>query len=346
MVSCPLHFTISPEKLEHYMYINKTAINRMNLLGKKGKPFIFIIDFEEKKPIVLKPDEAFKEKVIFKINGFKNYITQKKKKSDNRNSIFKKKTIKYAEYLKVFNKGLKEIKFGNSYLMNLTFQTPIETSLSFKEIFNGSDAKYKLLYKDKFVVFSPETFIKINDNKISTFPMKGTINAGIKNAEKVILSDKKELAEHNTVVDLLRNDLSMIAEKVRVEKFRFVDKIKTNFGELLQVSSKITGVLNKNWKSKIGDILNSLLPAGSICGAPKKKTVEIINNVENYKREYYTGVFGLFDGKNLDSCVMIRFIEKKSGGKMYFKSGGGITIFSDPKKEYQELIDKIYVPIV
>lgn len=176
--------------------------------------------------------------------------------------------------------------------------------------------------------------------------MKGTINAYVKNAKKVIIKDKKELAEHNTVVDLLRNDLSMIAEKVRVEKFRFIDKIKTNSGELLQVSSKISGNLNKNWRENLGDILNTLLPAGSICGAPKKKTVEIIKKIENYSRGYYTGVCGYFDGKKVDSCVMIRFVENEGKEKLYFKSGGGITIFSDPKKEYNELIDKIYVPIV
>ena len=86
------------------------------------------------------------------------------------------------------------------------------------------------------------------------------------------------------------------------------------------------------------------LPAGSICGAPKKKTLEIISKSETYKRGYYTGVFGIFDGSELQSAVMIRFIEK-NGTEFLFKSGGGITFYSDPVKEYQELIDKVYVPI-
>ena len=92
------------------------------------------------------------------------------------------------------------------------------------------------------------------------------------------------------------------------------------------------------------EILLKLLPAGSICGAPKKKTLEIISKYETYERGYYTGVFGIFDGNNLHSAVMIRFIEK-SDGKFIFKSGGGITSLSDPMDEYQELIDKVYVPI-
>jgi len=88
-----------------------------------------------------------------------------------------------------------------------------------------------------------------------------------------------------------------------------------------------------------------LLPAGSITGAPKKKTVEIIKEVENYARGYYTGVFGCFDGQNLDCAVMIRYLEK-IGAQIFYKSGGGITTYSDVKSEYRELIDKVYVPIV
>jgi len=85
------------------------------------------------------------------------------------------------------------------------------------------------------------------------------------------------------------------------------------------------------------------LPAGSVSGAPKHKTLEIIKKAENYERGYFTGVCGYFDGKNLDSCVMIRFIEQKNG--LVFKSGGGITANSIAQNEYQELINKVYVPI-
>jgi len=87
-----------------------------------------------------------------------------------------------------------------------------------------------------------------------------------------------------------------------------------------------------------------MLPAGSISGAPKKKTIEIIREVEGYERGFYTGIFGYFDGKNLDSAVAIRFIEKQ-GEKLIFKSGGGITYQSDWEKEYEEMQKKVYVPI-
>lgn len=173
--------------------------------------------------------------------------------------------------------------------------------------------------------------------------MKGTIDANILNAEKIILSDEKETAEHYTIVDLIRNDLNIVAKNVRVDKFKYIEKIRTNNKNLLQVSSKISGTLDKNLNNKIGDIIFSLLPAGSISGAPKKKTVEIILEAETYKREFYTGVAGIFDGKNIDSCVMIRFIQKNNEN-LFYKSGGGITSMSNLENEYNELNDKIYVP--
>ena len=104
------------------------------------------------------------------------------------------------------------------------------------------------------------------------------------------------------------------------------------------------GKLPDNWRENLGVILYKLLPAGSISGAPKPETLQIIEQAENYDRNYYTGIFGIFDGEKLDSGVMIRFIEKTTNG-LIFKSGGGITAQSDCKNEYQEMIDKIYLPI-
>ena len=174
--------------------------------------------------------------------------------------------------------------------------------------------------------------------------MKGTIDASIPDAEKIILNDEKELSEHVTIVDLIRNDLSTVASNVQVKRFRYIDKINTNQKDLLQVSSEICGDLEKDFGSRIGSILISLLPAGSISGAPKNKTIEIIQATENEKRWYYTGVAGYFDGQNLDSGVMIRFIEQE-GSQFYYRSGGGITSQSKMESEYQEAIDKIYVPL-
>jgi len=174
--------------------------------------------------------------------------------------------------------------------------------------------------------------------------MKGTIDGSVPDAEQKIIGDEKERAEHNTIVDLLRNDLSLVSDKVTVKRFRYIDKIITTDRTLLQVSSQITGILDRDWFGNIGNIMVSLLPAGSVSGAPKKETVRIIRESETGDRGYYTGVFGLFNGVSLDSAVMIRFIEQ-NGSKYVYRSGGGITSLSDPEKEYNELICKVYVPV-
>ncbi len=313
----------------------------MNEYGKERIPFLFIIDFEMKSPIILKLSDAG-SKILYKIGDNKNYCD-----SFTAASVLQleKFPIKFDNYQRAFNKVMDNIRNGNTYLLNLTFPTKIKTNYSLKEIFYVSSAKYKLLFENKFVVFSPETFVQIKNGKIYSFPMKGTIDASIENAEQRLLNDEKEFAEHNTIVDLIRNDLSIVAKNVRVEKFRYVDKIKTSNKTLLQTSSKICGELEKNYHSKIGDVIFKLLPAGSISGAPKKKTVEIIKDAEKYERGYFTGIFGIFNGNDLDSAVMIRFVENINN-ELYYKSGGGITFMSKPELEYQEMIDKVYVPII
>ncbi len=310
----------------------------MNKFGKEKIPFLFIIDFELENAFVFPISDLDKENVHFKINHKQEQILTKEIK-------FRKTPVNFNIYKKSFDYVNEEIKKGNSYLTNLTFPTEININLSLEEIFIFSNAKYKLLFKNEFVVFSPETFVKIEDGIISSYPMKGTIDAGIPNAKEILLNDEKELAEHITIVDLIRNDLSIVAKNVYVDKFRYIEKIKTNEKELFQVSSKIVGELEQNYNEKIGEIIFSLLPAGSISGAPKKKTIEIIKSAEIDNRGFYTGVFGIFDGNNLDSAVMIRFIENKNG-KLIYRSGGGITYLSDVNLEYQELIDKVYVPII
>lgn len=212
------------------------------------------------------------------------------------------------------------LNHGDTYLLNLTFPTKLETDLTPEEIFRYSKAKYKLMAGGEFVVFSPETFIKIHHDRIFSFPMKGTISATIPDAAETILADRKELYEHNTIVDLIRNDLSMVSTDVKVVRFRYIERINAPEGDLLQVSSEISGELPCDYLSSLGTLLFTLLPAGSVTGAPKKRTVEIILEAESYERGFYTGIVGYFDGRSLDSAVMIRFIEFTSDGPVY-KSG-------------------------
>lgn len=319
----------------------EVAIHTMNSWGSEGRPFLFIIDFPQKTPIILALDEVNEQQILFKTPLRSNTIDNS---SDHPIEI-EVFPISKEEYASQFKKVIAEIHRGNSFVVNLTCQTPVKCNTSTHHIFHASKSKYRLWYKDHFVCFSPETFVQIEDGCIKTFPMKGTINANKPNAVEKILNDEKEKAEHNCVVDLLRNDLSMIAENVEVTRYRYIDKVLTEKGALLQVSSEITGVLNDNYKSHLGDLIFSMLPAGSITGAPKIKTTEIILDAENYDRGYYSGVFGVFDGRCLDSAVMIRFIEETEQG-LVFKSGGGITAKSNLDDEYNEMKAKIYVPAI
>ena len=316
----------------------KEGFQQINALGKSRTPFLFILSYD-KSQIFAQPLDDLDDNIYYKLEAWRNYPVQKRKKE----FTFSKSPVSFLQYKKAFEHILVEIRSGNTYLLNLTFSTPIQSSLDLKEIFTYAKAKFKLYFKGQFICFSPERFVEIKNNSISTYPMKGTIDANLPDAQQNILSNSKEMAEHVMIVDLMRNDLGIVASNIKVDKFRYVEKIKAGSKALLQVSSKIRADLQDNWRDEIGTILDRLTPAGSITGAPKKSTVDIIQTTENYERGFYTGVFGIFDGESLRSGVMIRFIEEKNG-KLFYKSGGGITIDSDAQSEYEELIDKIYLP--
>jgi para-aminobenzoate synthetase component 1 len=310
---------------------------KLNQLGSQRVPFLFVISFDKQKVFVKELDKL-DDNIFYKLQNKRNYPQT----PINKSYYLNKSPIDYQTYYQAITKVKEQIAKGNTYLLNLTFQTPIESNLSLLEIFRYSKAKFKLYFKDEFICFSPERFVNITDNTIATYPMKGTIDANIPNAASKILANQKEMAEHTMIVDLMRNDLGIIANDIKVESFRYIDKIQAGKNQLLQVSSKITAKLTPSWHSNIGDILDAITPAGSITGTPKKKTIEIINDIEEYNRDFYTGIFGIYDGDSLDSAVMIRFIDKQNN-QLYYKSGGGITIDSNPQDEYQELLDKIYL---
>ncbi|MDQ7047844.1 MAG: aminodeoxychorismate synthase component I [Sulfurovum sp.] len=321
-----------------YWLSKEKGFEQINTLAKNRIPFLFITSFDNQKIFAQALDNLDSD-IFYKLEDWRNYPSKK----CSQDFTFSKSPIDFVSYQKSMDKVLEEIRSGNTYLLNLTFKTPIQSNLQLKEIFTYAKAKFKLYFKGEFICFSPECFIEIEGNTIATYPMKGTIDASLPHAKERILRNEKEQAEHVMIVDLMRNDLGIVGSHVEVKKFRYIEKIKAGEKELLQVSSKITAQLPKEWKDDLGTLLKQLLPAGSICGTPKKSTVDILKKVEDFDRGFYTGVFGVFDGSSLRSCVMIRFIEKENNA-LFYKSGGGITIDSDTKSEYDELIDKIYLP--
>jgi len=327
--------------------MKQEIIDRINQLTSQSDDFLFVINYTGTEAYIKKLSEVNPDECLYDFEGTSNAqpLCYQPRKLD----YWQVSPPSFDEYKKSFEHVKDNILAGNSYLTNLTCQAEVKCNLSLRDIFFQAKGKYKLLLQDtealleSFVCFSPETFIKIKGGRIYSYPMKGTINAAIPNARQVLMEDRKEAAEHATIVDLIRNDLSRVATEVRVDRYRYLDILQTNKGDILQTSSEISGKLTDDYQMHIGEILDAQLPAGSITGAPKDKTLKIISEAETYQRGFYTGIMGLYQGGELNSAVMIRFLEDNENGR-FFKAGGGITSKSDCRKEYEEVIQKMYLP--
>lgn len=188
---------------------------------------------------------------------------------------------------------------------------------------------------------SPETLVKLDDGRLSTFPIAGTKPRGKTEEEdqafeEALTHDEKELAEHDMLVDLGRNDLGRISAfgSVKVAGYRKVER----YSHVMHLTSTVTGTLQEG-KDAL-DAIAATLPAGTLSGAPKLRAIEIINRLEKSARGLYGGAIGYLDFTgNMDVCIAIRFAVKKDG-KVYIRSGGGVVMDSDPKAEYQETLNK------
>ncbi len=188
---------------------------------------------------------------------------------------------------------------------------------------------------------SPETLVKLEQGVLHTFPLAGTRPRGKTEQEdlaleKELLSDEKERAEHNMLVDLGRNDLGKISKfgTVEVEKYMSIER----YSHVMHIGSTVKGIIRGDMTA--ADAVNAVLPAGTLSGAPKIRACEIINELENNKRGIYGGAIGYVDFKgNLDTCIAIRIAFKKNG-KVFVRSGAGIVADSVPENEYKECINK------
>lgn len=380
--------------------MKQEIIDKINRLASQDEPFLFVINYQGDKAFIRQLSDINPEECLFDFEGRGNFSDEMKNNSEKIAEIsWQIAPPLYEDYERSFDIVKNNIMAGNSYLTNLTCKVPVNCNLSLEDIFNQAKGKYKLLLRRKrnqaedkaqqkeeeaqnkadkkeenieeisnpFVCFSPETFVRIKNGRIYSYPMKGTLDASLPDAEKQLMEDRKEAAEHATIVDLIRNDLSRVAENVRVDKYRYIDVLHTNKGDILQTSSEISGSLPEDYRQHLGEILDAQLPAGSITGAPKDKTMQIIHEAEGYDRGFYTGIMGIYDQGELNSAVMIRFIEEenspvdfeadgeknfkanegkepKESRELYFKAGGGITSKSDCRREYEEVIQKIYLP--
>ncbi len=188
---------------------------------------------------------------------------------------------------------------------------------------------------------SPETLVKLEDGVLHTFPLAGTRPRGKteeedKALETELLADEKELAEHNMLVDLGRNDLGKISQfgTVEVEKLHSIER----YSHVMHIGSTVRGQIRED-KDAL-DAIEAVLPAGTLSGAPKIRACQLIGQLENNKRGIYGGAIGYIDFTgNMDTCIAIRIAYKKNG-KVFVRSGAGIVADSDPEKEYQECLNK------
>ena len=188
---------------------------------------------------------------------------------------------------------------------------------------------------------SPETLVKLQDGKLFTFPLAGTRPRGETPEEdlaleKDLLSDQKELAEHNMLVDLGRNDLGKISKFGTVEVEKYMQVLR--FSHVMHIGSTVSGQI---LEGKTGlDAINAVLPAGTLSGAPKIRAMQIINELEQARRGIYGGAIGYLDFTgNMDTCISIRIAYKKNG-KVFIRSGAGIVADSNPESEYNECVNK------
>jgi anthranilate synthase component 1 len=188
---------------------------------------------------------------------------------------------------------------------------------------------------------SPETLVKLEDGILHTFPLAGTRPRGKteeedRALEAELLADEKELAEHNMLVDLGRNDLGRISRfgSVQVEKLHSIER----YSHVMHIGSTVRGEIREDRDAL--HAIEAVLPAGTLSGAPKIRACQLIGELENNKRGIYGGAIGYIDfSGNMDTCIAIRIAYKKNG-KVFVRSGAGIVADSVPEKEYQECINK------
>jgi len=253
-----------------------------------------------------------------------------------------------TEYCEMVNKAKHYIQEGDIFQVVLSnrFEADFEGSLlnAYRVLRTLNPSPYMFYISGADVEIagaSPETLVKLQDDRLHTFPLAGTRPRGATEEEdtqneKDLLSDPKELAEHNMLVDLGRNDLGRISRfgTVKVEKYLSIER----FSHVMHIGSTVSGEIRDD-KNAL-DAIDAVLPAGTLSGAPKIRACEIINELENNKRGIYGGAIGYIDFTgNLDTCIAIRIAFKKNG-KVFVRSGAGIVADSVPETEYQECINK------
>lgn len=252
------------------------------------------------------------------------------------------------QYCEMVEKAKHHIKEGDIFQIVLSnrLSAPFEGSLfdTYRVLRTINPSPYMFYFSGTDVEVagaSPETLVKLENGVLHTFPLAGTRPRGAtaeedKKLEEGLLKDEKELAEHNMLVDLGRNDLGKISKfgTVKVEKLHSIER----YSHVMHIGSTVRGEIREEYDAL--DAIEAVLPAGTLSGAPKIRACQLIGELEDNKRGIYGGAIGYIDFTgNMDTCIAIRIAYKKNG-KVFVRSGAGIVADSDPEKEFQECINK------
>ena len=289
-------------------------------------------------------------RVSQELTELKNLIENGKKADNLKGSILGDFSPLFDKesYCKMVEKAKEHIYEGDIFQIVLSnrLAAPFEGSLldTYRILRTINPSPYMFYFSGTDVEVagaSPETLVKLEDGVLHTFPLAGTRPRGKSyeediQLEKELLMDEKELAEHNMLVDLGRNDLGKISRFGTVEVESYMKILR--FSHVMHIGSTVRGEIRED-KDAL-DAIEAVLPAGTLSGAPKIRACQLIDELEDNKRGIYGGAIGYIDFTgNMDTCIAIRIAYKKNG-KVFVRSGAGIVADSDPEKEYQESINK------
>lgn len=329
---------------ENFKDVDLMLFDKVIAFDNFRKKIILIVNMSLNEP------ESGYNKAIFELNKLKDLITKGEKKKNDNGELKGEVTALFSkeEFCDMVERAKHYIKEGDIFQIVLSnrLSAPFEGSLlnTYRVLRTINPSPYMFYFSGTDVEVagaSPETLVKLEDGVLHTFPLAGTRPRGKTEEEdialeKELLADEKELAEHNMLVDLGRNDLGKISKfgTVKVEKLHSIER----YSHVMHIGSTVRGEIKEEFDAL--DAVNAVLPAGTLSGAPKIRACQLIGELENNKRGIYGGAIGYIDFTgNLDTCIAIRIAYKKND-KVFVRSGAGIVCDSQPEKEYQECINK------
>lgn len=298
----------------------------------------------------LEDPETGYNKAVVELKQLKELLQHGEKKQEMGGKLLGKVTplFEKEQFCEMVEKAKHHIHEGDIFQIVLSnrLSAPFEGSLfdTYRVLRTINPSPYMFYFSGTDVEVagaSPETLVKLEDGVLHTFPLAGTRPRGKneeedKKLETELLADEKEIAEHNMLVDLGRNDLGKISKfgTVKVEKLHSIER----YSHVMHIGSTVRGDIKEEYDAL--DAIEAVLPAGTLSGAPKIRACQLIGQLENNKRGIYGGAIGYIDFTgNMDTCIAIRIAYKKNG-KVFVRSGAGIVADSVPEKEYEECINK------